>query len=312
MKIRITMLLMIGILLGQLQGAELHPDHYYIELIKHYMSLGEYDLALQVAETNPDVDSPDSLAWLQGQIYKFRQENKKAVDYFIETIIITENQDLQNLAYDDLERLLRAMDPIEVIEILTNLLETVKGDLYLRIILKLAEIYESKSLYEEANDIYISLLNGENFRDTLGLRIKVATNSMFRKNYDQAIRFARQSQNESDSLFIPQALFIEFMGYYSQNKLDKALIPLLKLYLEYPVFSRKFEIYLSLVELFLYKGEDLAALYLLEEYYPLAGLLEKRIIDEKVQTILDNLQEKPGRHQLFKLFKPDFGKLLHR
>lgn len=303
---------MIGILLGQLQGAELHPDHYYIELIKHYMSLGEYDLALQVAETNPDVDSPDSLAWLQGQIYKFRQENKKAVDYFIETIIITENQDLQNLAYDDLERLLRAMDPIEVIEILTNLLETVKGDLYLRIILKLAEIYESKSLYEEANDIYISLLNGENFRDTLGLRIKVATNSMFRKNYDQAIRFARQSQNESDSLFIPQALFIEFMGYYSQNKLDKALIPLLKLYLEYPVFSRKFEIYLSLVELFLYKGEDLAALYLLEEYYPLAGLLEKRIIDEKVQTILDNLQEKPGRHQLFKLFKPDFGKLLHR
>ena len=309
-KIKLLIVMISLLAAAALYCQERQPSHYHIDLMKHYMSLGEYELALGVAASEPLVDSPDSLAWLVGNIYKFQNKPDSALLSFISTIELSEDAALQEKAFDEVEIIINLSPSHDNIELLISLLNHTSDELYNRIIIKLAAIYEKNNLYVEANDIYLNLLESDSFGDTLGLRVKMATNSIRQENYQDAVKYAIQAQTESDSLFIPQALFLEFMGYYAQYDLDNSLEPLLRLYLEYPEFSRRFEIYLSLAELLKHREEYLAAWFVLNEYYPLAGFQEKRIIDDEIKGLLYLLQNQDNQKRLFHLFRPDLGKLL--
>ena len=310
-KIKFVIIVIVLVALAGLFCQDRQLSHYSIDLMKHYMSLGEYDLALGVAESDPLVDNPDSLAWLMGNIYKFQNQPEEALTSFISAIELSGNAFLQEKAFDEVEKIIDLSPSRDNIELLISLLNYTSEDIYNTIIIKLAAIYEKNNLYVEANDIYFNLLESDCFGDTLGLRLKMATNSIRQENYHDAVKYAKQAQTESDSLFIPQALFLEFMGYYAQYDMDNSLEPLLRLYLEYPDFSRRFEIYVSLAELLKYREEYLAAWYILEEYYLEAGYQERQIIEEEIDIISRLLMDSKTIGKRFHLLKPDLGKLLH-
>lgn len=289
---------------------EYSPDHYYIDLVKHYISLEEYDLALEIIDKKPHVDCPDSLLWFKGNIHKVQKEQDKALESFIEVIKLSTAKGLQEEAYHEILLYLDILSTEEEIELFVSMLEHVEGELYNQIILRLAHIYEQNNLYEEANDIYLNLLQHISEPDTLGLRIKVATNDILQRNYQSAVKMAREAQAAGDSTQIPQALFIEFMGHYSQDEYEPALRALVKLYLNYPAWSLKFEVYLSLSELLIIQKHYLAAWYIIDQYYPFADLLEKQLLNDNKQKILRAIQKPENQFDMFDLFDQDFRKLL--
>ena len=184
------------------------------------------------------------------------------------------------------------------------------NDNYLNLIMKLAELYESNYLYSEANDIYTNLLESDLDIDENSLYIKVATNKVFEKKYNEAVVYADKAEVAADSVLSAEALFIQFLSYQAMGNEQQALPPLLNLYMNFPSFAGIFEINLSLAELLQNADEKLAAWYVLEKYYPEASELEKRLIIEQIRSLRDSMEISSGMMRYFDNIEFDFTPLV--
>ncbi len=288
------------------------PRRYPLELIKHYIGQEEFDLALKIAQDySTEVERTDSLAWLAASIYIYRNELEPAAEKYAEVIAISQDSDLRAGALTMLERLINKLEPRSAIDLIIKTLEQVEDDQhYLKLILLLAELYENNYLYTEANDIYKNLLDGDFEINKEELYIRIATNKVYQKKYQEAINFAGKAEALVDSAHSSQAFFIQFLSYHAQNKYKEALAPLLKLYLNFPEFGAIFDINMNLAELLVIQKEWLAAWYVLEKYYPQASELEKKMIIEEIISIRNSLPVDAGNMQNFQFFRPDFKSLL--
>ena len=306
----IFLLLSVSLLIGQQN--QYSSGRYALELIKHYLVHEEYDLALQVAEKDfPETDYPDSLAWLIAPVYKIKNEPIKAAEQY--SIVITHTADtlLAHKAVTKLRPILSQLSVRTSIELMVQTLEHVTSDqIYLELILILADIYEKNYLFTEANDIYSNLIDNKYTISNQELYIRIATNNVFQKKYKEAIKYADIVEAQEDTTHLAQALFIKYLGFDAQDMKDEALYPLLKLYLNYPEFASIFEINLNLVELLELNKEWLPAWYILENYYPQADKLEKKIIEKEIKEIKSKIQLEPNNSTFFRYFNPDFSRIL--
>jgi tetratricopeptide (TPR) repeat protein len=286
--------------------------NYPLELMKHYISQQEYDLALQVLDDYPvEEESADSLIWLVAHVYKTRQDYNGAADKYARVITISVDS---LLVTDSVENLISIVPYLTLRTAINLLVDAVKNvtanDNYLILIMKLAELYESSYLYSEANDIYTNLLESDLDIDVSRLYIKVATNKVFEKKYSEAVVYADKAGSVVDSVLSAEALFIQFLSYQALENEQAALPPLLKLYLNFPDYAGIFEINLSLAELLADADETLAAWFVLEKYYPKASELEQRLIIEQIRSLKDSMEIGSEMMQYFDNIEFNFTPML--
>ena len=288
--------------------------NYPVELMKHYITSEEYDLALETAEKYlPEDANADSLIWLSAYIYKDRQEFQAAAERYNKVIEVSQDSLLVTNSAENLIILVPNLDSRTAIDLLVSAVKKVNDDKnYQKLIMELARLYENNYLYSEANDIYSILLESDLDINERDLYIKIATNKVFEKKYHEAVEYADKADAAIDSVLSAEALFIEFLSFQALGKNDQALPPLIKLYNNFPEFARLFEINLNLADLLLQADEKLAAWYVLEKFYPSASKLEKELISDKIKEIVDSIEIDAGQMNYFDNFDQNFDSLIEQ
>lgn len=316
---KLSKLIILGVLMSlcwlcRAQGQDTITLNYPVELMKHYITSEEYDLALETADMYLPVNAKaDSLTWLSAYIYKNRQDFQAAAEAYTKVIEISQDSLLVTNSADNLIILVPKLESRAAIDLLVAAVKKVKDNInYQRLIMKLANLYENNYLYSEANDIYTIILESELDFNERDLYIKIATNKVFEKKYHEAVEYADKAGAAIDSVLSAEALFIEFLSFQALGKNDQALPPLIKLYNNFPEFAGLFEINLNLADLLLKADEKLAAWYVLEKFYPSANKLEKELILDKIKEVVDSINIDPGRMNSFDNLNLNFDSLIEQ
>jgi hypothetical protein len=291
------------------------PDDYAFELLKHYLGHNELELAKNVIETQQfSENKADSVAWLSASLYYFQNDLPAAAQGYAKVFAVSKNDSLLYASANKLAQIVPKLQPRTAIDIVVEVVSNIKDNtLYFKMIILLAELYEDNFLFAEANDIYISLLEGDFAIQDHQLYLKIATNQIFQKKYSEAVSFAGKAEALQDSLKMPQALVIQFIGYQAQDLLAKALIPLLKLYLYFPDFSYMYDIVSNLAQLLVHEGYFMLAWFVLENYLPHASELEKVLIDTEINNIKKLIWENDDSdQQYFKFFTPRLEDIINQ
>ncbi|MCF7911849.1 MAG: hypothetical protein K9M99_04940 [Candidatus Cloacimonetes bacterium] len=315
MKNSKVIVLLILVLCGLYLKAEVVGEilgNYPLELMKHYISQQEYDLALQVLDDYQiEEENADSLIWLAANVHKIRQNYNASAESYAQVIAVSQDSLLVDDSVNNLISLIPHLAARNAIDLLVRAVKNVTAeDNYLNLIMKLAELYEANYLYSEANDIYTNLLDSDQKIDERSLYIKVATNKVFEKKYKEAVIYADKAEAAADSVLSAEALFIQFLSYQALKQNEKALPPLMRLYLNFPSFKAIFEINLSLAEMLIEADEKMAAWYVLEKYYHLADALEKELIIERIKVLKDSLEIGSEKMHYFDNIEFDFTPLI--
>ena len=316
---KIFNVIVIGILmslcwLSAAQEQENSTLNYPVELMKHYITSEEYDLALETADKYlPENVNADSLIWLSAFIHKNRHEYLLAAEEYAKVIEMSEDSLLVANSADILIKLVAHLESRSAIDILVKSVKEIDDDInYQKLIMKLATLYENNYLYSEANDIYSILLESDLDINARNLYIKIATNKVFEKKYHEAVIYADKADTAIDSVLSAEALFIEFLSFQALGNNEQALPPLIKLYINFPEFTKLFEINLNLANLLLEADEKLAAWYVLEKYYPLANKLEKELISDKIKEVIESIKIDTGNMNYFNNFDLNFDSLIEQ
>jgi len=316
---KISNVIVLGILMSlcwlfAAQEQENSTLNYPVELMKHYITSEEYDLALETADKYlPENVNADSLIWLSAFIHKNRHEYLLAAEEYAKVIEMSEDSLLVANSADILIKLVAHLESRSAIDILVKSVKEIDDDInYQKLIMKLATLYENNYLYSEANDIYSILLESDLDINARNLYIKIATNKVFEKKYHEAVIYADKADTAIDSVLSAEALFIEFLSFQALGNNEQALPPLIKLYINFPEFTKLFEINLNLANLLLEADEKLAAWYVLEKYYPLANKLEKELISDKIKEVIESIKIDTGNMNYFNNFDLNFDSLIEQ
>jgi len=316
---KISNVIVLGILMSlcwlfAAQEQENSTLNYPVELMKHYITSEEYDLALETADKYlAENVNADSLIWLSAFIHKDRHEYLLAAEEYAKVIEMSEDSLLVANSADILIKLVSHLESRSAIDILVKAVKEIDDDInYQKLIMKLATLYENNYLYSEANDIYSILLESDLDINARNLYIKIATNKVFEKKYHEAVIYADKADTAIDSVLSAEALFIEFLSFQALGNNEQAMPPLIKLYINFPEFAKLFEINLNLANLLLEADEKLAAWYVLEKYYPLANKLEKELISDKIKEVIESIKIDTGRMNYFNNFDLNFDYLIEQ
>jgi tetratricopeptide (TPR) repeat protein len=279
---------------------------YFYELIKFYLNEGEYDLALTYLDstmTNPT----DSLYFFKGEALKGKKNWETAAENYAQSIVNYRHQGILDASEKELKNVLLNIPAMESISLLSNYMNGVYRDEVLTSFLFiLAEIYEENQLYEEANDVYQTILIDTNYREKVPVKLRIATNQIFLKNFQDAIITLKPVISLNDSIYNEDALFFSYVANFSLENFQEAKNALLRLYQEYPDHSKKIEILTGLAELFEKENQHVMSWFFYQELKKLSSDAQKFIVQKEI----DKIKQRIGNEQIitdqFKYLKPEF------
>jgi lipopolysaccharide biosynthesis regulator YciM len=208
----------------------------------------------------------DSVAYYQSRAYMGQQNWSDAIRATYPILIEQQNEELINLSMNMIKSKIFEVQPHLAIELLSYLIDKIENDtIVIELLLIIAEVYEQNQLYNEANDVYQTILKEPSFDDTTSIKLKHATNSIYINQYEVAIRILEPIVEEYNPVYIQEALYLLYLGYHSQQLYEKAQNVLIHLYLNYPEHENKYEITKKLASLYEDQKEYIVSWYLLEE-----------------------------------------------
>ena len=284
---------------------------YRFELIKFYMDHNEYDLAISyIDSTLEESIKMDSLYYMKGIACKAIKDWDKASDSFAEALIRSDDSQLILLAEKEFKHALKTLSPVHAIEKISYYISRIEDQHKLTIFLFIiADIYEKNQLFEEANDVYRTILQETEYEDSITLELKIATNHIFLKEYNESLQILEPIIALQDSVVNENALFYHYIANYSLQQFEAAKRSLLTLYLHYPEHSNRYEIMKGLAELYEMEHQYLLSWYLLNELYYLSNDAQRFNIHRDIGRIKEMLVQDTLSMDQFKDFKPVFEEI---
>ena len=281
---------------------------YHYELIKFYLSEKEYDLALTYLDSTM-THPTDSLYFFKGEALQGKKDWHGAADSFAQTIISHRQQGILEAAVHELKQVLLNLSAMESISLLSEYMDNLQNDdILLPFLFILAEIYEENQLFEEANDVYQTILKETDYREKVPVKLRIATNLIFLKNFQQAIVTLKPVISLNDSIYNEDALFFNYVASYSMEDFLTAKKSLLRLYQEYPSHLKKNEILKGLAELFEKENQLLMSWYFYRELRESSSEAQKFIVQKEIDRIRLRLGNERILTDQFRYFQPDFEK----
>lgn len=152
---------------------------YYYELIKFYLNEHEYDLALTYLDSIM-VNPTDSLYYFKGKALKGKQEWKEAANCFAMSIQLQRTDTLSTVNEHEFRFVLEKLPAMEAITLLSGYLNSIEDNKILaQFLVIMAEIYEENQLFDEANDVYSTILKETDYPKQIPMQMKIATNQIF-------------------------------------------------------------------------------------------------------------------------------------
>lgn len=188
---------------------------YYYELIKFYLSEEEYDLALTYLDSTM-ANPTDSLYYFKGKALKGKNIWESAAQNFAQSIIVHRHQGIRDVSKNELKEVLLNLPAMEAISLLSNYMNDAnRDDVLTTFLFILAEIYEVNQLYEEANDVYQTILKETKYLEKVPVKLRIATNQIFLKKFQEAIVTLKPVISLNDSIYNEDALFFCYIAHYS-------------------------------------------------------------------------------------------------
>lgn len=294
-------------------GEPKNPDNikYRIELIKFYLEHNEYDLAISyIDSTLEESINMDTLYYMKGLACKGIEDWDRASDSFAETFIRSDDPQLIIMAEKEFKQALKTLSPVHAIEKISYYISRIEDHHKLTIFLFIiADIYEKNQLFGEANDVYRTILRETEYEDNITLELKIATNHIFLKEYNESLQILKPIIALQDSVVNENALFYSYIANYSLQQFEAAKSSLLTLYLHYPEHPNRHEIIKGLAELYEIEHQYLLSWYLLNELYYLSNDAQKFNIHRDISRVKEMLVQDTLSIDQFKDFKPVFEEI---
>ena len=282
---------------------------YYYELIKFYISEAEYDLALSYLDSISS-NMTDSLYFFTGLSYQGKSNWEQAADNFGECIINHRKEELLDAATLELKNTLQNLSPMIAIERISNFINELEdGVLLAHFLFIMAWVYEENQLFDEANDVYRTIIRETDYEDKINTKLKIATNLIFLKEFAKAKTVLIPIIALNDSTYNQNALFFSYIANHSLNDFPAARNDLLRLYQEYPVHTNKIEILQGLAEIFEKEQQYLISWYMLQELEKIISEVQKIVIQREIERIKGLIGTENISTDQFEYLKPAFDKI---
>jgi len=281
---------------------------YNIDLIKFYIDRSEFDTALEyIDKTINETIVKDSLLYYKGFIYKQKEDWRKASKYFAESILSTNNTEIVTSRLEEFEDVIKRVTPLSAFDLISySVTESESSQKQVGFLKILAELYEENQLYSEANDVYNTILNEVDDSKTSQLKMKIAANRIFQKEYESALTILEPLLEENDSLLIENVLFLDYIANISIDNIEAAKSSLIRLYLDFPDSSNRGEILLGLSEIFELQERYLMSWYMLNELFKISDNARRYKLLKDIERIKSKICENVITEDPFKNLRPVF------
>ncbi len=292
--------------------SDLPPDlSYKLKLIDYYMKNNRFDLAATYIDSAlAESVRKDSLYYLKGLAFKNLKDWERATDSFSLALIHAENEQFIPIVKNEFKHALDNLSPMAAIEKISSIIGSLENsEIQMHFLLIIAQIYEEHTLYEEAIDVYKTILNDINDEDKVELNLKLATNYLFLKDFKDALDILEPIVAMNDSIYIEDALFFYYIANYSLKNFDISKSAILRLYLDYPHHQNRTEIIKGLSKVYEQEGQYLLSWFLMNELYNISSQAQKFKIGQDISRIKKMLVQDTLSIDQFKDFKPVFEEI---
>ncbi len=278
---------------------------YHTELIKFYINEQEYNLALSYLDSifaHPN----DSLYFLKGLALKGRKEWMDSADNFAFAMKTSRSELLLQKSKNEFQQSLYKMPAMDAISLLSTHLSSIEeDDLLVEFLVIMADIYEENQLFDEANDIYATILKETNYPERIPVQMKIATNQLFLEQYEDAINTLSPIVALNDSIYNAEALFFYYLANYSADRRQVAKNALLKLYRNYPQHPKRSEVLSGLADVFEKEGQLIMSWYFLNEFQKISSKAQKFLIQKEIDQVKEKIATQKFIEDQFKYFTPN-------
>ncbi len=284
----------------------LSADKKNPDIIRRFIQNGDYENALMIInKIKADSSFADSLNFFKAIIYEKTDNPKKAINIYYD--IITNSAD-SCLVKNSSQRLVEDLKQCEAsfsIDLITKLLTLLKDkNTRKKFLFYLAQIYEKNLLYNEANDVYQTILTDTISVDTLKILTKIAQNKIYLKEFAGSRAILDSILNNYQNADSLNILYLKAFTYFKETDYDKAIKSFLYLYKTFPKHPKRWDIMHYLALSFSEKKQYLLAWYLLGELYKISNEAQKFELYEEINTIKEKFLNDKTAIDQFKYFVP--------
>jgi len=284
-----------------------HPEDYDLQVVKFYFQKGEYVTVVNyITELQEESYISDSLNYYNALAYRGLGEDQEALNILSDLIIHSINHDLTDKIVNELKPVLNFQTPSDKIDTISNLISELQHDHNLSdLLFIMADIYEEVHLFEEANDVYRTILTETNVKAQLQIDLLIATNHINLKEYEEALMILEPISSLQDSLLNKDALYYSYNAYLGLGENGSALEDLVELYDNYPNHPRRFEIIQALADIHFQEGNYIVSWYLLEQLKEISDPTQEFNLEREIKQLRDKLSNEEDLEDQFRLFKLD-------
>jgi hypothetical protein len=279
---------------------------YNLQVVKFYFEKQEYETVLNyIDDLNKESYVTDSLKYYQALSYDGLGRGIEASDVYSNLLIHSFDKDLNRRILTHLELSLQDLPVSFRIDKISQILNELRtDDQRTDLLFMLAEIYEEAHFFEEANDVYRTILSEVDAIEQFTLDFKIAANFIFLKDYESALNILEPIVSLQDSVLNKDALFLSFLANHSLNRFNEARLDLIELYQNYPEHNKRFEILSALADIYFQDRSYIASWFILEELMTISDASQLYLIEKKIVKIKELISEEgdlPPQFQNFKL-----------
>jgi len=281
---------------------------YNLKLIKFYIEKEEFENALEYIDRAIEEEIEiDSLYFYKGYILQVQEEWLFSSEAYANAIIYAFDEQIIAEWFSLFETVIVNVPPLlsfDVISVAVSESQTTQKQVgFLKI---LAQLYEVNQLYSEANDVYKTIMLDVEATDIPYFQIKLATNEIFLKEYNEALNTLEPLITMNDSLNLPNILFLNYIANISLENYEAAKKSLLRLYLEYPQTPNRTDILSGLIDVFEHQEQYIMSLYMLNELLKISDEAQRYNRQKDIERVKQKIYELDSIEDLFKYFEPVF------
>jgi tetratricopeptide (TPR) repeat protein len=277
-----------------------------LELFDFYWENQQFEMAEDIIQyTVFDSTLQDSVALRKISLYQHTKQWNKAIDSAMDILISSQNDSLQTATIISFERLLTHFSPAPAIEKITKVINATKNsEIRHHFLLLLSTVYERNHLFEEAKDVYFTILQDSVQVDSTMIFLKIIRTDIYLQHFDDAIQRIEPLLSEIDSVYVEDAKFLHFIAHYSNKNTIKAKQILLDLYLHHPNHPHLSEILEALADIFMDENQYLLSWYYWNKLYEISSAYKKMGILKMMQEVKHSLISDSLAIEQFKFFEP--------
>jgi len=216
---------------------------------------------------------------------------------------------LIELIIPDFKLCIDNIDTSDQIEKISDILNDIRNDDFrLEMLFILAAIYEDTHFFEEANDVYKTILAETNIKEQFNVDLKIAANHILLKEYTEALEILDPIITVQDSVLNKDALFYSYIANLSLNNIDVAKLQLITLYTDFPEHTARGEIVESLADIFFLEKQYIMSWFLLNELKLISDPSKNFHIDKKIDQIRALIGSEELIQDQFQLLTPKFNR----